>query len=261
MQNYNVSYAEKLIPAAEVSEQISTAGTEASGTGNMKFMLNGAVTLGTYDGANIEIVERGRGGEQLYLRRAGGGYRRCGRRYDPSKLYDADTRVRRVLDTLVDGTLSDGGTGMFRELYDALLEGASWHRPDQYFLLLDFIPYCETRLRANRDYADRRAFAKKCLLNIANAGQFSSDRTIRQYAREIWCVRGGLKRRVCFLRPAAPSVGSWSICSCRHRASSSLPGMAAPCEKCASAFDNGCPHLWPEPVYLIPFSPTTVFRK
>ena len=188
VQNYNVSYAEKLIPAAEVSEQISTAGTEASGTSNMKFMLNGAVTLGTYDGANIEIVEAA-GEENNYIFGARvEDIEKLRQSYDPRKVYDAEPRVRRVLDALVDGTLSDGGTGVFRELYDSILEGASWHRPDQYYLLLDLIPYCETRLRLNRDARDRRAFAKKCLLNIANAGQFSSDRTIRQYAREIWGV-------------------------------------------------------------------------
>ena len=187
VQDYNVSYAEKLIPAADISEQISTAGTEASGTSNMKFMLNGAVTLGTLDGANIEIVDRA-GRENNYIFGATVEELDAQRdSYDPVKLYEGIPRIRRVVDTLVDGTFSDGSTGMFRELYDALLKGASWHQPDHYFLLQDFLPYCGARLRANRDYAqDREAFARKCLINIANAGPFSSDRTIRQYSTDIW---------------------------------------------------------------------------
>ena len=186
VQNYNVSYAEKLIPAADISEQISTAGTEASGTGNMKFMLNGAVTLGTLDGANIEIVERA-GVENNYIFGATvGEIAALAGRYNPRALYESDMRIRRAVDTLIDGTLDDGRTGMFRELYSALLDGASWHAPDCYFLLHDFIPYCDTRLRANRDYADRAAFAKKCLLNVAHAGPFSSDRTVAEYALGIW---------------------------------------------------------------------------
>ncbi len=186
VQNYNVSYAEKITPAADISEQISTAGTEASGTGNMKFMLNGAVTLGTYDGANIEIVEQA-GEENNYIFGAkvedivG-----LGDSYDPKAIYEQDARIKRVLDTLVDGTVSDGGTGMFQELYEAILEGATWHMADHYYLLLDFIPYCEARLAANRDYSDMNLFRKKCLINTANAGKFSSDRAIREYAEEIW---------------------------------------------------------------------------
>ena len=188
VHNYNVSYAEKIIPAADVSQQISTAGTEASGTSNMKFMLNGAVTLGTYDGANVEIVQQA-GEENNYI---------FGARveeieslrdsYDPRALLEREPRIRRVVDSLVDGTFSDGGTGMFQDLYASLLEGASWHRPDNYFLLYDFLPYCDARLRTNRDYADRRTFTQKCLMNTANAGIFSSDRTIQEYARDIWQV-------------------------------------------------------------------------
>ncbi|MDD2955823.1 MAG: glycogen/starch/alpha-glucan phosphorylase [Oscillospiraceae bacterium] len=188
VQNYDVSYAEKLIPAADISEQISPAGTEASGTGNMKFMLNGAVTLGTLDGANVEIVEQsGRENNYIFgatieeIRRVEGSY--CAK-----DLYLGDARIRRVVDTLIDGTVSDGGTGMFRELYDALLAEASWHKPDHYYLLLDFIPYCKARLQAIRDCGDREAFAKKCLMNTAGAGKFSSDRTVRQYAEEIWKI-------------------------------------------------------------------------
>ncbi|MBP3415121.1 MAG: glycogen/starch/alpha-glucan phosphorylase [Clostridia bacterium] len=186
VQNYNVSYAEKLVAAADVSVQISTAGTEASGTGNMKFMLNGAVTLGTYDGANIEIVEEA-GEENNYI---------FGARveeieaikdtYDPKKLYNEDELIRRIVDTLTDGTLSDGRTKAFKELKNALLKGASWHKPDHYFLLHDLRSYLDTRLRLNKEYNDRLAFARKCWLNMCNAGKFSSDRTIKQYAEEIW---------------------------------------------------------------------------
>lgn len=190
LPNYNVSLAEKIIPAAELSEQISTAGTEASGTSNMKFMLNGAVTLGTYDGANVEIVEQV-GGENAYI---------FGRRveeldkirasYDAKALYEEHPRIHRVVDSLVDGTFDDGGTGMFRELYQSLLEGASWHRPDQYFLLEDFFDYQEKRLAANEDYrCHRQEFTRKCLQNTAHAGIFSSDRTIRGYAKDIWHVQ------------------------------------------------------------------------
>ncbi len=186
VSNYNVSYAEKLIPATDVSEQISTAGTEASGTGNMKFMLNGAVTLGTYDGANIEIVEQA-GEENNYIFGARvEDISAIRESYDPNKLLARSKRLRRVVETLIDGTFDDGGTGMFRELYTSLTEGASWHRPDQYFLLWDFESYCDARLRTNRDYRDREAFARKGLMNIANAGKFSSDRTIREYAEQIW---------------------------------------------------------------------------
>ncbi|NLJ30357.1 MAG: glycogen/starch/alpha-glucan phosphorylase [Clostridiales bacterium] len=186
ISNYNVSYAEKIIPAADISEQISTAGTEASGTSNMKFMLNGAVTLGTYDGANIEIVEQA-GEENNYIFGARvEELEKIAGSYDPKKLYEENPRIRAVLDTLVDGTFCDGGTGVFKDLYDSILTGACWHRPDHYYLLLDFDSYCETRLRANRDYRDRFRFTQKCFVNTENAGQFSSDRAIRQYAQEIW---------------------------------------------------------------------------
>ncbi len=188
VSNYNVSYAEKLVPAADVSEQISTAGTEASGTGNMKFMLNGAVTLGTYDGANIEIVEQA-GEENNYIFGARVEELDALREtYDPKALLKEQPRLARVVETLIDGTFDDGGTGMFRELYTSLTEGASWHKPDHYFVLHDFASYCEARLRTNRDYRDREAFARKGLMNIAHAGKFSSDRTIREYATQIWNV-------------------------------------------------------------------------
>lgn len=188
VSNYNVSYAQKLVPAADISEQISTAGTEASGTGNMKLMLNGAVTLGTYDGANIEIVEQA-GEENNYIFGAKvEEIEKIKDNYNPVKIYNADSRIKRVLDTLIDGTFDDNGSGMFKELYDAILKGASWHKPDHYFLLLDFLSYTEARLRANKDYKDSFEFHRKCFINTANAGLFSSDRTIKEYAKDIWNI-------------------------------------------------------------------------
>ena len=188
VHNYNCSWAEKLIPAADVSEQISTAGTEASGTGNMKLMLNGAVTLGTYDGANVEITEQaGRENEYIFgatveeinaLKKNG---------YDPRAIYKADKEIARVLDTMVDGTFPDPD-GSIKELVSSLLLGASWHKPDHYFILHDFHSYVDAKLAVNRDYRDELSFARKCLMNIASAGMFSSDRTIAQYAKEIWKV-------------------------------------------------------------------------
>ncbi len=186
VQNYNVSYAEKLVPAADVSEQISTAGTEASGTGNMKLMLNGAVTLGTYDGANVEIVaEAGEENNYIFGKRVEE-IEAMKNNYNARWFYDNEPRIKRAVDTLVNGTLSDDGTGMFEELYHALLDGAHWHQPDHYFLFADFIHYCDTKLRVNKDYQDTLAFRKKCFLNTANAGKFSSDRTIRDYVEEVW---------------------------------------------------------------------------
>ena len=188
VQNYNCSWAEKIIPAADVSEQISPAGTEASGTGNMKFMLNGAVTLGTFDGANVEIVEQA-GRENNYIFGATvEELNAIKASYDPRAIYKADPVIARALDALVDGTFPDTD-GAFKELYGAILAGASWHQPDHYFVLKDFPSYLEAKLAANRDYAaDPDGFARKCLKNVAHAGKFSSDRTIRQYAKEIWRV-------------------------------------------------------------------------
>lgn len=188
VSDYNVSYAEKLIPAADVSEQISTAGTEASGTGNMKLMLNGAVTLGTLDGANVEIVEQA-GAENNYIFGAKvEEIKAITADYDPTLIYKKNKRLKRVMDTLFDGTFTDSGEGEFKELHDSLLIGASWHKPDNYFILHDFDSYVETKLKLNADYSDRFAFSRKCLMNIANSGKFSSDRTIAQYCDCIWDV-------------------------------------------------------------------------
>ena len=186
VQNYNCSYAEHIIPAADISEQISAAGTEASGTGNMKLMLSGAVTLGTLDGANVEIVEQA-GAENNYIFGATVEELAALRdHYDPRALYEADPALRRVVDSLIDGTVETDDE--FKELYDSLLTGVDWQRPDPYFLLQDFRAYQEARLKANRDYRDRMAFGRKCLMNVASAGKFSSDHTVRQYADEIWKV-------------------------------------------------------------------------
>ncbi len=186
VQNYNCSYAEHIIPAADVSEQISPAGTEASGTGNMKLMLNGAVTLGTMDGANVEIVKEA-GVENNYIFGASVPELNAIRdSYWARHIYDNDHHLRRAINTLVDGTVPTDDAQ--RELFSALLDGASWHRPDHYFVLKDYASYLDAKLRANRDYADRLAFGRKCLMNVASAGKFSSDRTIRQYASEIWFV-------------------------------------------------------------------------
>ena len=190
VQNYNVSYAEKLVAGADVSEQISTAGTEASGTGNMKLMLNGAVTLGTYDGANIEIVQEA-GEENNYIFGAKvEDLEKIVPEYDSRAVFASDPMIKRVVSSLIDGTVSDGGSGDFRELYTALLDGASWHTPDHYYLLGDIRDYVETKLRCLNDFkSDRLAFARKQWLNMCNAGKFSSDRTIADYAANIWNIK------------------------------------------------------------------------
>ncbi len=187
VQNYNCSYAEHIIPAADISEQISPAGTEASGTGNMKLMLNGAVTLGTLDGANVEIAqEAGMDNEYIFghtvqeINNAKDSY--CAR-----SIYDTDSHLHRAIDTLVDGTVPTDDAQ--RELHHALLDGASWHKADNYFVLLDYASYMDAKLRVNRDYADRLTFGRKCLENVASGSKFSSDRTIRQYADEIWHIK------------------------------------------------------------------------
>ena len=190
VQNYNVSYAEQLVAAADVSEQISTAGTEASGTGNMKLMLNGAVTLGTFDGANIEIVQEA-GEENNYIFGAKvEELEKIVPEYDSRWTFANDPMIKKVVSSLIDGSVSDGGSGDFRELYTSLLDGASWHAPDHYYLLGDLPDYVAAKLRTNADYrSDRLAFAKKQWLNMCNAGKFSSDRTIADYAENIWGIK------------------------------------------------------------------------
>lgn len=188
VHNYNVSSAEKLFPAADVSEQISTAGLEASGTGNMKFMINGAVTHGTYDGANVEIVEAvgwdnafifGARVENLPAIR---GY------YNPKWQYENIPGLRRAVDALVDGTLSDGGTGMFQDIFNALLYGSSSQPADVYYVLGDFEDYRNSRNCLDGAYSDHLGFARKCWINLCSSGMFSSDRTIQEYANELWKI-------------------------------------------------------------------------
>lgn len=188
VSNYRVSYAEKLFPAADLSEQISTAGKEASGTGNMKFMLNGTPTIGTLDGANVEIVEEA-GLENNYIF----GLKveeieAIKESYDPVAVLESNPRLKQIVETLIDGTFDDGGTGMFKDLYDALLEGATWHTADNYFVLQDFDSYVAAQKQVDADYRDRLAWAQKCWMNICGAGKFSSDRTIKEYANDIWHI-------------------------------------------------------------------------
>lgn len=184
---YNVSYAEKIVAAADVSLQVSTAGLEASGTGNMKFMMNGAVTLGTMDGANIEIVEKadeennyifGARVDEIEKLRKGG--------YDPNSYLKEHPEWNKVVKTLIDGTFSDKGFGYFQELYNALTMGASWHKPDHYFIFRDLEEYYQTILQSNYDYKNRKGFAQKQFKNVANSFHFSSDRSILEYAEKIW---------------------------------------------------------------------------
>ena len=182
IENYRVSNAELLFAAADVSEQISTASKEASGTGNMKFMLNGALTLGTMDGANVEIVEEvgeenavifGMSADEVMKYEREGGYY-------PRDIFNNNQAVRKVLTQLVDGTYSGNDTELFRELYDALLN------QDQYFILKDFDSYCEAQKRVNEWYKNEDAWAKSVMLNTAKCGKFTSDRTIEEYAKDIW---------------------------------------------------------------------------
>ncbi len=186
--NYNCSYAEKIIPAADFSEQISPAGTEASGTGNMKLMLNGAVTIGTFDGANIEIAEAAGVENEVIFGADIKEIESIRDFYDPNVIYASNPRVKRAVDALISLDIEDEN-GDLKELHDSLVKGASWHKPDHYYLLNDFMRYQEARIGAFVSAAnDKKAFAKKCLINIANAGIFSSDRTIGQYAEEIWNI-------------------------------------------------------------------------
>ena len=188
LPNYRVSMAEKLCPAADVSEQISTAGKEASGTGNMKFMLNGAVTIGTLDGANVEMLEEVgednmfifgmTAAEVLELAKSG--------TYAPWNLYNLDFNIRYILTTLINGTLDYANHDLFREIYDAMLNGFGGAKPDEYFVLQDFASYKDAQGKLSAAYKDRSRWAKMAILNTASSGKFSSDRTIKQYAEEIW---------------------------------------------------------------------------
>ncbi|MDO4601561.1 MAG: glycogen/starch/alpha-glucan phosphorylase [Eubacteriales bacterium] len=187
IENYRVSNAEMIFAAADVSEQISTASKEASGTGNMKFMLNGAPTLGTMDGANVEIVEEvgadnafifGLSSDEVINYENNGGY-------DPNVIYNTDGDIRQVLMQLINGTFSDD-TELFRDLYDSLLNTKNTDRPDRYFILADFRAYAEAQKRVEEAYRDEKRWAKMALLNTAHSGKFTSDRTIQEYVDDIW---------------------------------------------------------------------------
>ena len=186
VENYNVTPAEYIIPAADVSEQISTAGKEASGTSNMKFMMNGALTLGTMDGANVEIHEAV-GDDNAYIF----GAREeelpeLRKSYNPREAYETVPGLKRVLDSFFDGTLNDGGTGDFHDLLGTLLDGTSWEPADVYYLLGDFADYREVKDRMAADYRDELKWATMCWNNITLSGRFSSDRTITDYAEQVW---------------------------------------------------------------------------
>lgn len=188
VENYRVTYGEKLFPAADVSEQISTAGKEASGTGNMKFMLNGALTLGTLDGANIEIFDHA-GEENNY--RFGATVEELNEimdTYNPVEFYSKDSDIKDVVDSLVSGEFKDNNTYMFLDIYNELINPQNGQRGDSYFLLKDFKSYAKAHEKINKEYRDRLEWSRKCLKNIANAGFFSSDRTILDYANDIWKI-------------------------------------------------------------------------
>ena len=188
MANYCVSLAEKLIPAADVSEQISTAGKEASGTGNMKFMLNGAVTIGTMDGANVEIYEEVGADNIIIFGLSSEETARMSSEhsYNPWDVYHSDERVKRIMDSLVDGTFSPSNPDIFRDIYYSLLGN---DRSDEYFVLKDFASYVEVQERLEKMYKDKEAWAKMAVINTAKSGKFSSDRTIKEYAEEIWNLK------------------------------------------------------------------------
>ena len=188
IEDYRVSNAEIIFAAADVSEQISTASKEASGTGNMKLMLNGAPTLGTMDGANVEIVEEvgaenafifGLSSDEVINYENNGGY-------NPMDIYNSDADIRRVVNQLVDGTYSQGDKEMYRDLYNSLLTVQGGSKADTYFILKDFRSYADTQKKVEEAYRDKDRWAKMALLNTASCGKFSSDRTIQEYVDDIW---------------------------------------------------------------------------
>ena len=188
VQNYDVSYAEKIIAGSDVSLQVSTAGFEASGTGNMKMTMNGAVTVGTMDGANIEIAQQTGLRNNYIFGATVEELARINESYDPSEIVGRSPEIKAVTDTLIDGTFSDGGSGDFKELHTALFQGASWHKPDHYFVLYDLEQYVSALLKMNSDYRNAGAFARKQAENALNSAFFSSDRAIATYAEKIWKI-------------------------------------------------------------------------
>ncbi|MBQ7636650.1 MAG: glycogen/starch/alpha-glucan phosphorylase, partial [Lachnospiraceae bacterium] len=187
IEDYRVSNAELIFAAADVSEQISTASKEASGTGNMKMMLNGAVTIGTMDGANVEIVNEV-GEENAFIFGLSSQevmeYEKNGN-YNPMDIYNSDPNVKTVLDMLVDGTFSKDKE-LFRPLYNCLLNTINSNKADQYFILKDFESYMDAQKRISDAYVDKKRWAKMALMNTASCGKFSSDRTIQEYVDEVW---------------------------------------------------------------------------
>ena len=188
IENYRVSNAELIFAAADVSEQISTASKEASGTGNMKFMLNGALTIGTMDGANVEIVEEvgkenafifGLSSDEVIKYENFGGY-------DPNEIFNNDPDVRRVLMQLINGTYSPNDPDRFRTLYNSLLNTLSTAKADTYFILKDFRSYADAQKQVEKAYRDEKGWAKSAILNVACSGKFTSDRTIQEYVDDIW---------------------------------------------------------------------------
>lgn len=196
VENYGVSYAQRLFPAADISEQISTAGKEASGTGNMKFMLNGAPTIGTFDGANVEIVEEA-GLENNYIfGLTVEQIEEIKDSYDPLKELKKNKRLEKVVNALTDGTFDLKPEETFEELKNSLLKGASWHTPDNYFVIKDFDAYVEAQEQVGEDFKNELEFYRKAFINMASAGKFSSDRTIEEYAKEIWNIESITSREV-----------------------------------------------------------------
>lgn len=183
--NYNVSYAEKIVCAADLSEQISMAGMEASGTSNMKFMLNGTPTIGTLDGANVEIAEEAGFNNNFIFGLNVREVAKVKENYNPYELLENNPKLKRVVESLIDGTLDDLGSGVFKAIYDSLLNGNS---PDNYLVLADFDSYIKTKLIANQEYG-RDIFYEKCLINMASAAKFSSDRSILDYNKLIWHLK------------------------------------------------------------------------
>ena len=191
IEDYRVSNAEIIFAAADVSEQISTASKEASGTGNMKFMLNGALTLGTMDGANVEIVEEvgtenafifGMSSDEVINYENNGGY-------NPMEIFNTDQDIRRVLMQLINGYYSPQDPELFRDIYNSLLNTISSDRADTYFILKDFRSYAEAQKRVDAAYRDEAWWAKAAMLNVACSGKFSSDRTIEEYVKDIWHLK------------------------------------------------------------------------
>ena len=189
LENYCVSQAEVLMPAAEVSEQISTAGKEASGTGNMKFMMNGAITIGTMDGANCEIYDAV-GADNIYIfGMSAEEVERSYANYHSSEIFETNAAIRKVLTQLIDGTLCPENPRMFQEIYHGLLFGDNGGMPDPYFVLKDMPSYMAAQAQISRDYTDRDLWLKKAVLNTAHSGVFASDRTIQEYNDKIWHLK------------------------------------------------------------------------